>query len=569
MKNKEEADLDIQEIYQQQKTSEINKGEQRAIGDFGMTASATKESSEIGARILRDGGNAVDAIVAMQFALSVTEPFNTGLGASGFLLVYNQEAGTTRVINGHSKAPRNMSPDMCLDEKGDLIPFPKRTLNANFIGIPGILKAMEKAITTYGTIPMEQLIEPAIQLADQGIKVNWLWEKALEMYGDRVGKTARSLFYPNGIPLVKGEIVKNKELAYALKVIQERGIDAFYHGEIGEAVIKLIHEAKGCMTIEDLRNYEAEIQKPIVGDYRDFQLATPSPPNGAGVSLLQLLKILEEVKIEQYDKNSWEKHFLLAEAMRIVFSDKLTYMGDPDFFNIPVDGLLHPEYIAERVKLIHFDRMNQGVDFGNPWKYEENENSFHQELQGGETTHFTAVDRWGNIAACTSSLEHYFGSGIMVPGYGFLLNNDLTDFYPTEESLNDLQANKYPVSTKCPTIIFHKGKPIMTLGSPGGPTIVASVAQVIINVLDYKMDLKAAIELPRIYNSTAPKVLCDDRLSGKVKDKLKSLGFEILNTDIAIGNVQAVLLNHEKNMMYGAADSSRPGAAIGVWKESF
>lgn len=559
--------MDIREIFQQQKTSDIKKGEQRAIGDFGMTASATKQSSEIGAQVLRDGGNAVDAIVAMQFALSVSEPFNTGLGASGFLLVYNQYSGTTKVVNGHSKAPEHLSPDMCLDEKGELIPFFERTLNANFIGIPGILKAMKKANDTYGTMPLARLIEPSIQLAEEGMEVNWLWERALEMYGDRVGTTARSLFYPDGAPLKKGEIVKNQELAHTLRIIQDKGIDAFYNGEIGEAVIQLIHDKKGCMTREDLRGYRAEIQEPIIGDYKGFQLATPGPPNGAGVSLLQLLKILEKAKIEQYDKNSWEKHFLLAEAMRIVFSDKLTYMGDPDFYNIPVDGLLHPEYIAERVKLIHFERMNQGVDFGNPWKYEEKAHGLPRELRGGETTHFTAVDRWGNIAACTSSLEHYFGSGIMVPGYGFLLNNDLTDFYPTEESVNDLQANKYPVSTKCPTIIFHDGKPVMTLGSPGGPTIVASVAQVMINVLDYKMDLKEAIELPRIYNSTAPKILCDERLDENVKNKLRSMGFELLSTDIAIGNVQAILVDQENNRMYGAADSSRPGAAIGVGEE--
>ncbi|GIN72785.1 gamma-glutamyltranspeptidase [Bacillus sp. J14TS2] len=557
--------MDIREIFQQQKTADIKMGEQRAIGDFGMAVSATKESSEIGAQVLRAGGNAVDAIVAMQFALSVSEPFNTGLGASGFLLVYNQHSGTTQVINGHSKAPEHLSPDMCLDEKGKIIPFFERTVNANFIGIPGILKAMEKANDIYGTMSLAQLIEPSTQLAEEGMEVNWLWERALDMYGDRVGQTARSLFYPDGTPLKKGKMVKNKELAHSLRIIQEKGIGAFYNGEIGEAIIQLIHDKKGCMTKEDLRNYRAEIQNPIIGDYKGLQVATPGPPNGAGVSLLQLLKILEMVKIEQYDRNSWEKHFLLAEAMRIVFTDKLTYMGDPDFFNIPVNGLLHPKYIAERVKLINFDRMNQGVDFGNPWKYEENDS--YQELRGGETTHFTAVDRWGNIAACTSSLEHYFGSGIMVPGHGFLLNNDLTDFYPTEESVNDLQADKYPVSTKCPTIIFHDDKPVMTLGSPGGPTIVASVAQVMINVLDYKMDLKEAIEQPRIYNSTTPKIICDERLEEKVKNKLCNMGFELLSTDIVIGNVQAILLDRDNNQMYGAADSSRPGAAIGVWEE--
>ncbi|MCJ7842806.1 gamma-glutamyltransferase [Lederbergia sp. NSJ-179] len=564
--------MNTREIFLNQKIPDINREEQRAIGDFGMTASATKQSSEIGAQVLKNGGNAVDAIVAMQFALAVSEPFNTGLGASGFLLVYNQYSGKTKVINGHSKAPDQLTSDMCRNEKGEPIPFSERTINANFIGIPGILKAMETAFNTYGTMPLDRLIEPSVQLAEEGMEVNWLWDMALKMYGDRVGTTAKSFFFPDNVPLVKGEIVKNKELAHTLRIIQEKGIDAFYHGEIGDAIIQLINNENGCMSKEDLQGYESKIQEPILGSYKDFHIVTPSPPNGAGVSLLQLLKILEKVKIEQYPVNSWEKHYLLAEAMRIVFTDKLTYMGDPDFTHIPVEGLLHPEYIAERVKLINFEGLNQGVDFGNPWKYDkkgvQSEDSLHRELQGGETTHFTAVDSWGNIAVCTSSLEHYFGSGIMVPGYGFLLNNDLTDFYPTEESVNDLQANKYPVSSKCPTIIFKDEKPFMTLGSPGGPTIVASVAQVILHVIDYKMDLKEAIEQPRIYNSTAPTILCDGSLNEEVKSKLSSIGFEIIGTDIAIGNVQAVLMDQEKNIMYGAADSSRPGVAIGIFKEN-
>jgi gamma-glutamyltranspeptidase / glutathione hydrolase len=562
--------MDVQEIFDNQ-SFERNDDQYKSVGDFGMTASATKEASDIGAEVLRKGGTAADAIVAMQFALAVSEPFNTGVGASGFIVYHHRDSGETKVFNGHSKAPLSAHPEVCKDEDGELIPFIERTMNESFVGIPGIMKALDTINKTYGTKELGELLDPSIDLAENGIKVNFLWDTALKLYGDRVGHSAKDFFFPKGVPLVEGDLVKNEDLAKTFRIFKEKGIDALYKGEIGQAIIDRLQSHNGHMEMSDLENYECKIQDPVVRNYRGFDVAVPAPPNGGGTNVLQILKIIEQFDLSQYTASSWEKYFILSEAMRMVFSDKLAYMSDPDFHNVPVDGLLNPEYIAERAKLIDFSGRNPEIDFGNPWKYDNSDLKpgavSQKRTEGGETTHFTAVDKWGNVAACTSSLEHYFGAGIMVEGYGFLLNNDLTDFKVEKNHVNEMRGGKYPVSAKCPTIILKDGEPFMTLGSPGGPTIVSSVAHVILNVLDFKMDLKEAIEHPRIYNSTAPEVWVEDDFDQGVKEKLKNLGIEILDDSMPLGNVQAILIDMENSKFYGAADSTRPGKASAVWKD--
>ncbi|WP_421384836.1 gamma-glutamyltransferase [Bacillus salacetis] len=562
--------MDVREIFSKQ-NFERNDDQYKAVGDYGMAASATQEASDIGAEVLRKGGTAADAIVAMQFALAVSEPFNTGVGSSGFIIYHDNSSGETKVFNGHSKAPESAHPELCYDDEGELIPFVERTMNESFVGIPGIMKAMDTINKTYGVKELGELIDPSIDLAENGIRVNFLWDMALKLYGDRVGDSAKDFFFPKGVPLVEGDIVRNEALAKTFRIFKEEGIDALYKGRIGEAIIERLQSHNGHMEMSDLENYECEIQEPVIRNYRGFDVAVPAPPNGGGTNVLQILKIIEQFDLSGYNASSWEKYFILSEAMRLVFSDKLAYMSDPDFHNVPVNGLLDPEYIAERAKFIDFNGRNPDIDFGNPWKFEKSGMKpgtvSQKRTEGGETTHFTAVDQWGNVAACTSSLEHYFGAGIMIEEYGFLLNNDLTDFKAEKNHINEMRGGKYPVSAKSPTIILKDGEPFMTLGSPGGPTIVSSVAHVILNVLDFKMDLKEAIEHPRIYNSTAPEVWVEDDFDSGVKEKLKSLGIEILDDSMPLGNVQAILIDKENNTFYGAADSTRPGKASAVWKE--
>lgn len=260
--------------------------------------------------------------------------------------------------------------------------------------------------------------------------------------------------------------------------------------------------------------------------------------------------------------------------MRLTLSDKQAYLGDPNFVDIPMEGLFHPVYIEERRKLINFESRLEQVNPGDPWQYQEGEPNRQLRRESTETdmetTHFTAVDRWGNVAACTSSIERIFGSGIMVPGYGFLLNNDLTDFNPEPGRINEPNAHKFAVSSKTPAIVFHNGKPFFTLGSPGATTIVASVLQVLLNVLEYKMDLKKAITEPRIYITPDLSVQWEDGINAEAMEKLKELGYELdrsyksVTADTRVGDVQAILLDPSSGKMYGAADSPRPGEAAGL-----
>ncbi|KMY53857.1 gamma-glutamyltranspeptidase [Bacillus sp. FJAT-27231] len=559
--------MNVQNIVKNQKRE--NEG-QRAWADAGMTASATAEASKIGAEVLKSGGNAMDALAAMQFALAVSEPFNTGLGASGFIVYYDAKKQETKVIHGHSKAPKNARKNIFVDENQDVIPFLERSTPGTAVAIPGILKAFDQAIKLYGRKTWGEVIEPAIRLSEEGIEVNDLWVTAIERFGNRLGEEARSFFFPDDVPLTKGERVVNEDLTNALKELQKNGADSFYGGSIGKAIAEEVQKFEGCLVLEDLIDYEAKIAKPLQATYKEFDVVVPSPPNGGGFALLYMLKLLEKLNIGQYNVRSWEKYYLIAETLRIMTADKLTFMTDPSFYDIPLEGLLHPDYLDERLRLYNFTFRNDKIAAGNPWKYDKDKKPSGLKAQafeiGSETTHFVAVDEEGNIAMCTSSLEHNFGSGIMVPGYGFLLNNDMTDFDPSIGGINSVEANKYPVSMKTPTLVFKDRKPFLTLGSPGGPTIVASVLQTLIHVINYEMDLKDAIEEPRIFNGTGPLIWWEEGLPEEARQVLEKMNYQFDEIALPMGNVQAVLFDHQSNQLYGASDSSRPGIPVGVNK---
>jgi len=538
---------------------------QRAHGYKGMTASATEESSAIGADVLAKGGNAMDALASMQFALAVAEPFNTGLAASGFIIYYDAERKKTFVVNGHSISPKKAHKNVFVDEHQDIIPFLERSTPGTAVAIPGILRGMEKALDEFGTMSWADAIEPAIQLSEKGVRVNLTWNTGLQRFSDRLGKEAKAFFYPNEVPLTEGETVVNKDLTRTLKLLQTGGADVFYKGEIADKIVETVKAFDGFIEKDDLLSYEATVSEAITGTYKEYTVAVPAPPNGGGFSLLYMLKLLEKLDIGQYGLRSWEKYYLLAEVMRIMTADKLAFMGDPAFYDIPLDGLLTEEYLAERLKLINFRFRNHDVTEGNPWSY-DNKQPHNKKADttdpGPDTTHFIEVDEAGNIAACTSSLEHFFGSGIMVPGYGFLLNNDMTDFDPDPAGLNSVEPGKYPVSMKTPAIVFKDGEPVLTLGSPGGPTIPASVLQTMIHVLDFGLDLKEAIEEPRIYNGTGPLIWQEEGIPEEVKQTLESMNYQFNSIELSIGNVQAVLMNPETGERIGGSDSSRPGIPI-------
>ncbi|MTH54954.1 gamma-glutamyltransferase [Bacillus mangrovi] len=550
--------------------SKHTKMSQVDVGSKGMVAAATPQASKIGADVLKDGGNAVDAAVAIQFALNTTEPMMSGIGGGGFMMVYDAKTKKTSIVDSRERAPGGAEPDMFLDEDGKPIPFAERHTHGNAVGVPGTLKGLEAALDRWGTKPMKKLISPSIKLAEKGFPIDSVLAKAISDNKEKLQRTvAGKVFVPYGRPLKEGEILRQKDLAKTFKLIRKRGSDVFYKGKIADAMSAEVQKFGGSMNKKDLKKYNITWDKPIWGEYQGYDIASMPPPSSGGIFLLQMLETLDGFDLSQYPQKSWQKYHLLAEAMHLSYADRAVYAGDPEFVKVPAKGLLDPAYIAERQKLISLDRVNPAPKAGDPWKYENGQANYDQQPKQdqkavGETTHFTVADRWGNVVSYTTTIEQVFGSGIMVPGYGFMLNNELTDFDAVPGGANEVQPNKRPLSSMSPTIVFKDGKPAMTVGSPGGPTIITSVLQTIINKLEYGMELQAAVEEPRIYTNSVTSYRQESGVPKEILEKLNSMGHKFTSPSEEIGNVQSIEINGPEGRYKGVADSSRNGTAVGV-----
>ncbi|SDI41451.1 gamma-glutamyltransferase [Alteribacillus bidgolensis] len=549
---------------QQTETEEV------AEGTDGMVSTSHPLATEIGAEILKKGGNAVDASVAVQFALNVVEPYMSGIGGGGFMMVYDADTEDISIINSRERAPEGAKPDMFLDEDGKIIPFSVRSTSGDAVGVPGTLKGLEEALDKWGTRPIQQLITPAVKLAEKGFEVDRQLVQAIEENEGKLSKSAAAdVFLPDGKPLEEGTIFKQEDLAHTLKLIRSDGSDVLYDGKIGKALAETVQDFEGSMAEKDLQNYDVTVDDAVYGDYKGYEIASMPPPSSGGLFLLQMIKMLEDFDISQYDSRSVEKYHLLSEVMRLAYADRAAFAGDPEFVDVPMEGLLHPDYIQERKGLLSVDEINENVKAGDPWKYEDAEQTKEvveqeDDKEIGETTHFTVADKWGNVVSYTTTIEQVFGTGIMVPEYGFMLNNELTDFDARPGGANEVQPNKRPLSSMTPTIVLEDGKPVLTLGSPGGPTIIASVLQTFLNIIEYDMDLKEAIEEPRIYNSHTSLTRWEEGVPEEVREDLVEMGHRYENSPRSIGNVQSILIDHENGTYYGAADSRREGAAMGV-----
>lgn len=549
----------------------VDYGDYRQVdtGKDGMVATAHPLASEIGAEVLRTGGNAIDAAVAIQFALTVVEPMMSGIGGGGFMMVHDGKTKETTIINSRERAPAGATSDMFLDENGNAIPFATRATGGTAVGVPGTLKGLETALDIWGSRPLEQLIGPAVKLADKGFPIESVLASAISDNSAKLSRTAaKDVFFKNGQPLQEGDLLVQKDLAKTLKLIRAKGSDVFYKGEVAEGLAEVVQEFGGSMEVSDLSKYDVTIDEPIWGDYQGYTIASMPPPSSGGVFLLQMLKILDGFNISQYDVRSTEKYHLLSEAMHLAYADRASYAGDPEFVEVPLNGLLHPEYIKERQAMIRLDQMNTSVSAGDPWKYENAVANYQPTSQpndrtDGETTHFTVTDKWGNVVSYTTTIEQVFGTGIMVPGYGFMLNNELTDFDAVPGGANEVQPNKRPLSSMTPTIVFDGDRPVLTVGSPGGTTIITSVLQTILHAIDYDMELKAAIEEPRIYTNSTTSYRYEEGIPTNVINQLNGMGHRFGSSPTTIGNVQSILINKDGTFK-GVADSSRNGAAIGI-----
>ncbi|WP_336363417.1 gamma-glutamyltransferase [Halalkalicoccus salilacus] len=535
-----------------------------ATGADGMVVSVSPEASEVGARVLRDGGNAIDAAIAVQFALNVAQPHTSGIGGGGFMLYYDADADEVEVVNSRERAPAGATPDMFL-EGGEPIPFDERHTHGNAVGVPGTASGLRRAAACYGSRPIEELIDPAIDLAANGVPVSgYLADRIVEDEW-KLNGAAREVFVPDGEPLEEGDPLVQPDLARTLELVRDRGIREVYEGEIAEAIADTVQDAGGSMTVEDLSRYEATLDEPVQGSYRGYDVYSMSPPSSGGLTVIQILNLLEPFELgENYDARDGTKYHLLAEAMRLAYADRGEYMGDPEFVEVPSKGLLDPAYVAQRRELISPDELNPDPQPGNPWAYQSGEApsaSRPTERAVGQTTHFTVADAEGNLVSYTTTIEQSFGSGIMVPGYGIMLNNELTDFDAEPGGANQVQPNKRPLSSMSPTIMAEGGEPFLTVGSPGGPTIITSVVQAILHHVEYGLDLIDAIDEPSIYAPESPEITrWEEGIPEEAREEAAELGNEWVES-VPIGNVNMLRAN---DVYEGAADQVREGLSVGI-----
>lgn len=541
-----------------------------ATADEGMVVSAHPLASETGYDVLAKGGTAMDAAIAMQYVLTVAEPMMSGIGGGGFMMVYEGQTGETSIINSRERAPGGADSEMFLDDEGEALPFEERVRSGKSVGVPGTLRGLEEAHESWGTIDMAELIAPAVSLAEEGFAIDDFLADQIADNADKLQATAAGeVFFNEQEPLVEGDVLVQKDLAKTLSLIRDNGIDYFYNSEISEAAANAVQEFGGSMTAEDLSNYEVTWDEPIWGEFNGYDIATMPPPSSGGVFMLQMLGILDDFDLSQYDINSPEKYHLLAEAMHLAYADRAEYAGDPEFVDVPVEGLLNPDYIDERRALISMDEVNEKPEAGDPWKYQEGTDEVENveqpgDIVDGQTTHFSVADKYGNVVSYTTTIEQVFGSGIMVPEYGFMLNNELTDFDAEPGGANEVQPNKRPLSSMTPTIVFDNGIPSMTAGSPGGQTIITSVLQTIINTYEYELDVHSAVTEPRIFTNDLESYRFEEGVPQEVINQLNEMGHNFGDESEPIGNVSSIQINPVTGEFTGATDKNRNGAAFGL-----
>ncbi|MGZ9817262.1 gamma-glutamyltransferase [Peribacillus simplex] len=533
-------------------------------------------AAEAGIKILKQGGNAVDAAAAIQLSLNVVEPMMSGIGGGGFIMIYNKKENKIKMIDSREMAPQNVTPELFLDEKGKPVPFSKRHTTGKAVAVPGTLKGMEAALEKYGTMKLSQVMDPAIKQAEKGVKVNWITAQYIDENVKKLenNQAAAKVFVPNGKPLDEGDTLVQPDLAKTLKLIKKQGSNVFYKGEIGEALTKEVQKREGTMTTEDLENYVVKEREPIKSEYRGFEVVGAASPSSGSLTVQQILELMEGFDVQKMGANSPEYLHYLTEAMHLAFADRAAYMADEDFYDVPTKGLLDEDYIKERRKLINPNRSTADVKAGDPWKYEGKEPTSMEKVKEeqtpiGQTTHFSVMDKWGNMVAYTTTIEQVFGSGIMVPDYGFMLNNEMTDFDATPGGVNQVEPGKRPRSSMSPTFVLKDGNPFMAIGSPGGATIIASVSETIMNVLDHQMLIQDAILAPRIYSAGYPTVRWEPGIEQNTRLELMAKGHVYEEKPQHIGNVQAVIFDYEKGKMYGGADNTREGTVQGVYNVSY
>ncbi|MGP5297352.1 gamma-glutamyltransferase [Psychrobacter faecalis] len=529
----------------------------------GMVATQEALASDIGLKILKDGGNAVDAAVAVGFALAVTLPRAGNIGGGGFMMVYDAKQGKTVALDYREKAPSSASRDMYLDKDGNAVSDLSR-YHGLAVGVPGTVAGLLKALDDHGTMSRGQVMAPAIALAENGIEVTAGLSESLEALSDRLQKwpsTKKIFFKPDGSVYQPGELLRQPELAKSLKLIAAKGSDGFYKGETARKLVKAVNEAGGNMSLQDLANYKAIARVPVKGDYRGYEIVSMPPPSSGGIHIVQILNILEGYPLKDYGQNSAQTIHLMSEAMQLAYADRAEYLGDSDFIDVPASGLTSQAYADKLRALINPNKATPAatIKANNPLPYESD-----------QTTHFSIVDKDGNAVANTYTLNFSYGTGLVAEGTGILLNNEMDDFsakpgVPNGYGLiggdaNAVEANKRPLSSMSPTLVFKDSKPYIVTGSPGGSRIITTVTQVISNVIDHDMNIAEATHAPRIHDQWLPdEIRIEKALNVDTIKKLESMGHKV-SPQAAMGSTQSIMLT--PNGVYGSSDPRIVDAAV-------
>jgi gamma-glutamyltranspeptidase / glutathione hydrolase len=520
-------------------------------------------AADVGLRVLQSGGNAIDAAVAIAFALAVTYPFAGNIGGGGFLLAHFSD-GRETFIDFREKAPLAATRNMYLDAAGNVTEDSVRGWRA--AGVPGTVRGLELAHRKYGRKPWAEVLEPAIKLASNGFPVSYSMDASLHS----AGHTEQLSQFPESKRIFLNahyaETFVQPELAATLKRIRDRGASDFYSGETAQKFAAAEAAHGGLITLEDLKRYQAEETEPLRGHYEGYDIVTAPPPSAGGIGLLQMLGMLEGSGYEKAGAGSAASIHFVAEAMRRFFADRSEYFGDPDFYKIPVTKLLDPQYIASRRASI--DPMHATPsDRIRPGNFNLRE--------GTETTHFNVVDSAGNAVAVTYTLNDGYGSGVTVPGLGFLLNDEMDDFAakPGAENLfhlrqgesNAIQGGKRPVSSMTPTIVLRNGQLFLILGAPGGSRIINGVLEVMLNVIDFHMNVQDAVDWPRFHHQWMPDVLYVEKgISPDTVNILRGMGHKVEameGSSPVVARVAAIA--NDGGWLQGASDPRGDGKAEG------
>lgn len=534
-----------------------------------MVTAANPLATQAGADVLAQGGNAIDAMVAVQLMLGLVEPQSSGIGGGAFLVYWDAKKHALTTFDGRETAPMNATPELFLDKNGEPLSFYDAVVGGRSVATPGTVMLLWQVHQKYGKLAWNKLIEPVISLAESGFTISPRLAASIEHDRNRLNryKEAREYFFDkNGQPKQAGTLLKNPAYAATLKKIAKHGASAFYEGDIAKHIVETVNKAPsnpGILSVKDLSDYQIKQRDPVCAPYESYQVCGMGPPSSGALTVGQILSISEQFDLKSWGPNNVKSWQVIADASRLAFADRAMYMADQDFVPMPTHGLLNQQYLKDRAKLINLSHALKTVSAGSPpWNYAHKQ-SADESIELPSTSHFNIVDKQGNVVSMTTTIENAFGSRLMVDG--FLLNNELTDFsFRTHQGdrpiANRIEPGKRPRSSMAPTIILKDGEPYLAIGSPGGSRIIGYVAQAIIAHIQWGMDIQQAIDLPHILSRFNDVEIEQSTFLENMEAPLEKLGYKTKVADLNSGlHAIRILPDH----LEGAADPRREGVAIG------